>query len=119
MKAVSLILALSLAVVPAFAASGEMTAFDGTYLGTATPGGGAAGDCAPFSLGRVTIDRGTLHSEPGAPIVSGYVTADGNVQATMIRGSLYGAMNGHLKGNVISAGYADGRCTWVVELKGP
>lgn len=117
MKTSCLIVAVSLAAGTALAASGDVTSFDGTYLGAATPSTGASGACAPFSLGRVTIERGTLHSEPGAPIVSGYVTAEGSVQATLIRGSLYGAMNGHLKNSVISAGYADGRCSWTIELR--
>lgn len=108
---------LALLAAPAWAASGDFTGFDGTYVGSATPSTGAADVCAPFDLGRVTIDRGTLHSQPGAPIVSGFVTEDGLVRATMTRGSAYGAMDGRVKDGIISAGYADDRCAWTVELR--
>ena len=114
MKSASALLLLCLASAPAFAASGVTSAFDGVYLGAVRS---TAGDCPAFDVGRVTISQGALRSAPGAPIISGIITEEGYVQATMNRTGIPGALDGRLDSGMISAGYMEGNCAWIVELR--
>ena len=114
MNRASAALLLCLISAPALATSGVSSAFDGVYLGAVRS---AAGDCPAFDIGRVTISGGALHSEPGAPIISGIITEEGYVQATLNRDGSAGALDGRLNNGMISAGYKNGSCAWIVELR--
>ncbi len=114
MKSASALLLLCLASAPALASSDVSSAFDGVYLGTIRS---SAGNCPAFEIGHVTISQGALHSEPGAPAISGIITAEGYVQATLARDGVSGPLDGRLENGVISAGYKSGACAWIVEFR--
>lgn len=114
MKPVSVALLLSLLAAPAFGFSGVSSAFDGVYLGAVRA---SAGGCPAFDIGRVTISKGALKSETGEPAISGFITEEGYVQATLSRNGNTGPLDGRLDNGMISAGYMDGTCAWIVELR--
>lgn len=107
----------------AFAANDISAAFDGAYTGTATRNTAlSSGACEALPLGKITISQGNLRSEPSNTVawISGIVTADGYVKATMARpGGPRGALEGRLTGDTISGGFIESAsmCTWQIELK--
>lgn len=103
------------------AASDVSAQFDGVYAGTAEPAPamGRAG-CGAFQIPSVTIAKGFFQTTSGAqPSVTGFVTADGYVSASLTRpGRPRLALDGRLEGDTISAGLIDAEdnCYWVVRL---
>lgn len=114
MKRASAVLLLSLIAAPAIAASGVTSAFDGNYMAAVRA---SSGGCPAFDIGQVTIKNGALRSAPGEPAISGFITEEGYVQATMNRNGTTSALDGRLEDGMISAGYMDGTCAWVVEMR--
>lgn len=114
MKRASAFLGLCLFAAPALAFSGVSSAFDGVYLGAVRA---STGGCPAFDIGHVTIKDGALRSEAGAPEISGIITAEGYVQATLTRDGVAGPLDGRLDNGIISAGYMSGNCAWIVELR--
>ena len=114
MNRISAGLLLSLIAMPALAASSVTSAFDGNYLAAVRS---SAGGCPAFDIGAVTIKNGALQSAPGEPVISGFITEEGYVQATLNRNGASGALDGRLDDGMISAGYRDGACAWIVEMR--
>ena len=107
----------------AFAADTISAAFDGAYTGTAARNTAlSSGSCEALPLGKITITQGNLRSEASNTTawVTGIVTADGYVKATMARpGGPRGALEGRLAGDTLNAGFIeqDSMCAWQIELK--
>lgn len=114
MKRVSVFLTTLLLAAPALAFSGLTTNFDGVYLGAVHT---SSGSCPAFEVGRVTISNGALKSDSGDASISGIITEEGYVAATLSRNGTTARMDGRLDNGMISAGYVDGACAWVVELR--
>lgn len=103
---------------PAF--SGISAKFDGTYKGTAeVVPTSSAPSCAPLALDQVNIKAGQLSSGSSALHVSGFVTAEGYIDAALkpVDGNK-AKMDGRLEGDAISAGAIDQAkgCSWIVRL---
>lgn len=114
MKRTTTFVAACLLAAPAFAFSGTTSNFDGVYLGAVHT---SAGNCPAFEIGRVTISNGALKSDTGEAAISGIITQEGYVAATLSRNGTTARMDGRLDNGMISAGYMDGACAWIVELR--
>ncbi len=120
LKHITILSAALLISASASAFSGISAKFDGTYKGTAeVVPASSAPSCAPLALDQVNIKAGQLSSGSGALQVSGFVTAEGYIDAALkpVDGTK-AKMDGRLEGDAISAGAIDPAkgCSWIVRL---
>lgn len=104
----------------ASAFSGISAKFDGTYKGTAeVVPTSSAPSCAPLAFDQVNIKAGQLSSGSSALQVSGFVTEEGYIDASLKPvDSTKAKMDGRLEGDAISASIIDQvkGCSWIVRL---
>ncbi len=111
-----------LSTAPAIAFSGISAKFDGKYSGTAqVVEKTSASSCASQAIESVTIQDGKLKSNDSNVSVSGFITEEGYLDASMKMASGARAeLDGHLvEGSTISAGAIDNvaGCSWIVKLQ--